>query len=244
MEQRLEPLKGAATSAGFPEGKHSGRPFESPPRASWAQSFRALGPKPPYLRESCLRRDALAFAGLSADSGGAPLSSICLARNFAHSAASMRVGSSCTSLSNPRTASSRTAFVSSGPAMFAKRSQSACGRASAARRIPTSKKRRLRLDQPFLDQLAAPFGKEHLLPVVLQLKREIALPPVFRVKRVRFLFRKLAVGLGRGRPRLKARNSRDRLLHARTLGAQRLKRYMILVKNPPFSGPRSGALRL
>jgi hypothetical protein len=44
------------------------------------------------------------------------------------------------------------------------------------------------------------------------LKREVALPPVFRVKRVRFFLRKLAVGLRRPRPRFATFDSSDEWL--------------------------------
>jgi hypothetical protein len=47
----------------------------------------------------------------------------------------------------------------------------------------------LEFDEFPLDQFAARLGKEHLLPVVLQLKRLIALHQVFPVQRARFLFR-------------------------------------------------------
>jgi hypothetical protein len=73
-------------------------------------------------------------------------------------------------------------------------------------------KRRLKLDQFCFNQFAPRLRRQHLLPAVLQLKREVALPPVFRVKRVRFFLRKLAVGLRRPRPRFATFDSSDEWL--------------------------------
>ena len=77
------------------------------------------------------------------------------AGNFSHSAASMRFGKSCISVSNPRIASSRIVLTSSGSPAAAKRSQDACGIASVRWRIPTSKNAACVWANLFLDQFAA-----------------------------------------------------------------------------------------
>jgi hypothetical protein len=97
--------------------------------------------------------------------------------------------------------------------------------------------RATRLRPIVFNQFAARLGKEHFLPVVLQLKRLAALNPTFPVQRMRFFLRRFAVGLRLRHPRFYARNSGEGLLHAPHLRRSKDgKVYDFWLKVRPFPG--------